>query len=76
MVTTSQKSVIDTQERKESKHNTKDSHQITMEENKRTRKEQKELQKQIQNSEQKSNMYLHINNCSKCKWTKCSNRKT
>ena len=46
MVTTKQ---IFTQKRKKkSKHNTKDSHQITKEENKRS-KEKKHLQKQIQN---------------------------
>ena len=45
MVTTNQESIIDkhTQKRKESKHNTKDSHQIIREESKR-KKEQKELQ--------------------------------
>ena len=49
MVTANQKSVIDiyTKKKKESKHNTKESHQITREENKR-RKEN--LQKQIQNN--------------------------
>ena len=42
MVTTNQKSIINThtQKRKESKHNTKDNHQITREESKRKRKEQ------------------------------------
>ena len=37
MVTTHQKSIIDihTKKKKESKHNTKDSHQITRDENKR-----------------------------------------
>ena len=41
MVITNQKSIIDThrQKRKECKHNTKDSHQITREESKRRRKE-------------------------------------
>ena len=45
-VTTNQKSIIDTHtgRRKEFKHNTKDSHQITREENKR-RKEQKRTTK-------------------------------
>ena len=40
MVTANQKSTIDihTKKKKESKHNTKDSHQITREENKRGRK--------------------------------------
>ena len=40
MVTTNQKS-IHTKKKKESKHNTKDSHQITREEDKRRRKEKR-----------------------------------
>ena len=49
MVITNQKSTIDTniKQKKEFKHNTKDSHQITKEESKR-RNEQKGLQKQLQ----------------------------
>ena len=49
-VTANQKCIIDTQmkKRKESKHNTKDSHQITREENKEEEKNKKELQKQPQ----------------------------
>ena len=49
MVITNQKSKIDTniKQKKEFKHNTKDSHQITREESKR-RNEQKDLQKQLQ----------------------------
>ena len=49
MVITNQKSTIDTniKQKKEFKHNTKDSHQITREESKR-RNEQKDLQKQLQ----------------------------
>ena len=56
MVTTNQKSVIDTHTKKknESRHNTKDSHQIIREENQRRRKkereEKKDLQKQVQNN--------------------------
>ena len=46
---TNQKSTIDTKKKKESKQNTKISHQITREENKRVRGE-KELKKQIQNN--------------------------
>ena len=51
MVTTNQKSIINThtQKRKESKHNTKDNHLIVKEENKRT-KEQKITTKQPQNN--------------------------
>ena len=47
MVTTNQKSIIDThtKKRKGSKHSTKDSHKITREENRR-RWNKKELQKQ------------------------------
>ena len=49
MVITNQKSTIDAniKQKKEFKHNTKDSHQITKEESKR-RNEQKGLQKQLQ----------------------------
>ena len=52
MVTTTPKPTIDTctKKRKESKGNTKDSHQITKEESKRRRKEQNEIQKQPENN--------------------------
>ena len=48
MVITNQKSIIDihTKKKKESKHNYKDSHQITREENKRRKKEKKTYKKQ------------------------------
>ena len=50
MVTTNQKSVIDTHtKRKEPQNNTKDSHQNTGDETK-TRRNKKELQKQPQNN--------------------------
>ena len=51
MVTTNQKSIIDThtEKKKESKHNTEDSHQTTREENKR-RKKLKRHTKQPQNN--------------------------
>ena len=47
IVTTNQKPIIDTHTRKGnvSKHNTKDSHQITSKESKRRRKEQKRIMK-------------------------------
>ena len=47
MVTANQKSIMDThtKKKKESKHNTKDSHQITREENKRGKGKKKDLQK-------------------------------
>ena len=50
MVTTKQKSIIDmhTKKEKESKHNTKDSYQITREEKKKVKN--KDLQKQFQNN--------------------------
>ena len=52
IVATNQKSIIDihTKKEKESKHNTKDSRQITREENKRRRNRKKNIQKQIQNN--------------------------
>ena len=76
IVTTNQKSIIDTHttKKKEPKHNTKDSHQITR--NKRKRKGKKDLQKQPQNSYQNENKNIHINNYLKFKWTKCYNQKT
>ena len=51
MVTANQKSIIDihTKKKKESKQNTKDSHQITREQ-KRKEREKEGLQKQIQES--------------------------
>ena len=50
MITTKQKSIIDTHTKKgkEYKHNTKNSHQITREESKRRKKEQKRTTKTIQ----------------------------
>ena len=52
MVTANQKPIIDIhiKKKKESKHNTKGSHQITGEENKRRRMAKKDIQKQISNS--------------------------
>ena len=51
MVTTNQKSIIEThtQKKKKSIHNTKDSHQITREENKRRRKGNKRATKKKHN---------------------------
>ena len=45
MVTTNQKSTIDvcTKKKKQYKHNTKDSHQITIEENKKGREEKRPM---------------------------------
>ena len=73
MVTANKKSTIDiqTNKKKQSKHNTKDSHQTTREEGKK-----KEQQKQIQNSEKNGSKNIHINNDLKCKWTKCPNQET
>ena len=75
MVTANQKSKIDihTKKKKEYKHNTKDSHQITRNENKRG-KEIKDLQKQIQNNLKNGNKNIHIDN--NLKQIKCSNQKT
>ena len=56
MVTTNQKPIVDihTKKKKESKHNTKDRHQITREENfsceEKEERKKKDLQKQIQNN--------------------------
>ena len=60
MVTTNQKSAIDTstKKRKESKHNTKDSHEITREEDKRRRKELKRATKTI--NKMTISLYLSI----------------
>ena len=76
-VTTKQKSTIDTytKNKKQSKHNTKDSHQITREENKSGRGKKrptKTTSKQLQNGHKN----IHINNYLKHKWIKCSNQKT
>ena len=69
MVNTNQNSIIAThiKKRKGSKHNIKDSYQITKEENNGRRKEQKELQKQPQDNFLNGNKYIHINNYFKCK---------
>ena len=68
MVITNQKSTIDTniKQKKEFKHNTKDSHQITKEESKR-RNEQKGLQKQVENNKvNEQTNHKHSNqNCNK-----------
>ena len=75
-VTTNQKCIIKhTKKRNKSKHNIKDTHQVTMEERKRL-KECKRTTKQPQINEQNGIKYIHINNCFKCKWTKCSNQMT
>ena len=67
MVTTNQKSIINTYTKKqeEYKHNTKDSYQIIREQKKT--KGAKNIYK---------NNPIHINNYLKCKWTKCCNQKT
>ena len=72
MVTKNQKSVIDTRKGKESKHNTKGSHQITGEGNKR-KQNQKRNTTPLQNNQQNSNTNIPINNYFKSKWTKSSN---
>ena len=84
MVTANQEFIIDTRTRKKrkSKHNTKDSHQITGEqkrtkENKRGKKERKKRPTKT-NPKQLTKWHknIHVNNYLKCKWIKCSNQKT
>ena len=61
-----QKSIIDTHTKsKKFTHNTKDSHQIIMEENKRRRKEQKTTKTTLK--QQNSNKDIPINNYFECK---------
>ena len=62
MVTTNQKSVIDkhTKKRKEFKHNTKDSHQITREESKRRKTEKNYKNKQKTMNKMAITTYLSI----------------
>lgn len=52
--------------RKDSKHNTKESHQTTREERKKIIKEYIETTK-TENNEQNGNKYIPINNYFKCK---------
>ena len=56
---------IHTEKRKDSKYNTKNSHQVTREENRR-RKEQKRTTKTTP-KQQNGNKYIPINNDFKCK---------
>ena len=66
-----QKSIIDTQEKKERyPNNTKASHQITM------RKKRMEPKKTYKINEKYGCKDINVNNYFKCKWTKCSNQKT
>ena len=60
----------DTKERKQSKYDTKDSHQITSEGNERGRKKIYKNKSKIINK-----MAIYIDNQLKCKWNKCSNQK-
>ena len=64
MVTANQKSIIDThtQKRKESKHNTKDSHQITREQ-KRRKKTFKNKSKTINKMAIKTHMSINYLKC-------------
>ena len=62
--------MIDTylkKKKKESKHNTKESHQITREENIKRRKEQKRSIKTTQKQLTKWHKYIYIDNYFKCK---------
>ena len=63
---TSQKSILGTREKKnESRHNAKDSHQITREESRKSKKKTIKLE----NNEQNNSKYISANNYFKCKWT-------
>lgn len=62
-----------TKNRKEYKHNNKESHQLTQGESKR-RKEQRRSTETTR-EQQNSNKYIPINYF-KCKWSKCLNQKT
>ena len=75
MVTANQKSVsyTDTHTRKESNHNTRNSHQITRDESKRRERNKKDPQKQTPQSEQNDSKHIPINNFSKRKSSKYSN---
>ena len=75
MVTTNQKSTIDThtKKKKESKHNTKVSHQITREENKRGSEEKIPTKT---NPKQLTKWNININDYLECKQIKFSNQKT
>ena len=62
---------------KESKHNTKDSHQFTRKENKRRKTQQKRTYRNKPKTVKKMAIrILPINDFFKCKWAKCCNQKT
>ena len=62
---------------KESKHNTKDSHQFTRKENKRRKTQQKRTYRNKPKTVNKMAIrILPINDFFKCKWAKCCNQKT
>ena len=68
MVTTNQNIIIEKKERKESKHHTKECHQISKEESKIKWKEGKRTtRKKLENNEQNGNGHVPINNYFKCK---------
>ena len=76
MLTTKQKSIIDIhpEKKNESRYNTKDSHQITREENKISRAGKHSTK--TTSKQQNGNKNIFIYNYLKCKWTKCSNQDT
>lgn len=78
MVTTKQKPIVATQKmvKVQSKNNTKERHQITMEEGKKRKKKQRAITKAAKNTEQNSRKYIPIHNYFKYKWDKYSNQKT
>ena len=73
--TANQKSITDIYiyKKRESKHNTTDSHQITR---RKQKNNERKRQKQPQNNEQNGNKSISIYNYLKCKWIKLSNQKT
>ena len=62
--------------KKELKHNTKVSHQITREEDKRGKEEKKAYRNKSKAVTNNGNKNMHINNYFKHKWINCSNQNT
>ena len=75
MGTTNQRTIMDThileKKKKQSKDNTKDSQQITREDNQRGRKE-KRSKVTIENNKMSINILIH--NYTECKWINCSTK--
>ena len=77
MITTKQKPILKSQKikRKEYKHTTEESHQITKKESKRRKKKWRGTTK-IARKQQNVNKHIPVNNYFKCKWTKFYNQST